>query len=45
MVVLKYCPTKVMAIEFFMKRLKKLKDIICKKLLGLEEVGVHNYLT
>jgi hypothetical protein len=25
-----------------MKRLEKLKHIICKKLLGLEEVGFHN---
>lgn len=39
---LKYYPTKVMAIEFFMETLEKLKHIICKELLGLEEVGVHN---
>ncbi len=31
-----------MAIEFFMKIFEKLKHIIYKKLLGLEEVGVHN---
>jgi len=30
MVVLKYCPTKVMTIEFFMKRLEKLKHITSK---------------
>jgi hypothetical protein len=40
--VFNYCPIKVMASNFFMKSLGKLKHTTCKKLLSLEKVGNHN---